>query len=133
MPLKPDLPLTLLSQLPSLAAWEAERQVPRSLYREAGRAGLLGVAMPEEFGGVGGGDPWTPSPCRPLQLAPDPTYLDAPARRAVIGILTLIDFCDEVSRAGALMLACRSIETIAAGRVKGEAPLQGACVAAPRR
>ena len=56
--------------IPNIQQWERDKQVPRSLYAKAGQAGLLGVAMPEEHGGVGG------------------------------GILALIDFCDELSRAG---------------------------------
>eukprot|EP00966_Prymnesium_polylepis_P248848 5753598-Prymnesium_polylepis.1 len=56
--------------IPNIGQWERDRQVPRSLYAKAGQAGLLGVAMPEDYGGVGG------------------------------GILSLIDFCDELSRAG---------------------------------
>ena len=41
--------------LPHLDTWEAEGELPRSLHRKAGEAGLLGVALPEKAGG-GGGD-----------------------------------------------------------------------------
>jgi len=40
---------------PHAEAWEEACEFPRELYREAGEAGLLGVAWPEEDGG-GGGD-----------------------------------------------------------------------------
>ena len=43
--------------IPHLPEWELARQVPRELYRKAGAAGLLGAAMPEEYGGSGGGLP----------------------------------------------------------------------------
>ena len=35
--------------------WEEEGTFPRDLYRKAGDAGLLGLGMPEEYGGAGGG------------------------------------------------------------------------------
>ncbi|MGX7826684.1 acyl-CoA dehydrogenase family protein [Actinokineospora sp. 24-640] len=41
--------------LPHLEQWERDGELPRELHREAGRAGLLGVAFPEDVGG-GGGD-----------------------------------------------------------------------------
>ena len=33
--------------------WEEEGIVPRELWRKAGAQGLLGVTMPEEYGGAG--------------------------------------------------------------------------------
>jgi acyl-CoA dehydrogenase len=36
------------------AKWRAEGQVERAFWREAGGAGLLGVSIPEEYGGAGG-------------------------------------------------------------------------------
>lgn len=36
------------------AAWRAEGQVELVFWREAGKAGLLGVSVPSEFGGAGG-------------------------------------------------------------------------------
>jgi acyl-CoA dehydrogenase len=40
--------------VPHLAGWEKDGEVPRSLHLAAGKAGLLGVAFPEEVGGGGG-------------------------------------------------------------------------------
>jgi acyl-CoA dehydrogenase len=40
--------------VPNLAAWEDAGEVPRSLHRAAGAAGLLGVGFAEEVGGSGG-------------------------------------------------------------------------------
>jgi acyl-CoA dehydrogenase len=40
--------------VPHLDAWEEAGEVPRSLHREAGELGLLGVGFPEEVGGSGG-------------------------------------------------------------------------------
>ncbi len=37
-----------------IAAWEKAKQVPRDFWREAGRMGLLGAAIPEQWGGAGG-------------------------------------------------------------------------------
>ena len=34
--------------------WIADSSVPRSLWNDAGEAGLLGLSMPEEYGGAGG-------------------------------------------------------------------------------
>ena len=34
--------------------WEEEGVVPRELWRKAGQQGLLGMAMPEAYGGAGG-------------------------------------------------------------------------------
>ena len=42
------------SVAPFHAQWEEEGVVPRSVWREAGEAGLLGVALGEEDGGPGG-------------------------------------------------------------------------------
>jgi acyl-CoA dehydrogenase len=39
---------------PHAAAWEEAEEFPRSLYGEAGEAGLLGVGYPEKWGGAGG-------------------------------------------------------------------------------
>ncbi|HSJ70139.1 MAG TPA: acyl-CoA dehydrogenase family protein [Acidimicrobiia bacterium] len=39
--------------LPHSERWEANGIVDKSMFREAGRAGLLGMAVPEEFGGGG--------------------------------------------------------------------------------
>jgi alkylation response protein AidB-like acyl-CoA dehydrogenase len=41
---------------PHLHAWDAQGIVPRELYTAAGAAGLLGMAIPEEFGGGGVSD-----------------------------------------------------------------------------
>src|SRR5258708_37063701 len=35
--------------------WEEEGMVPRELWRKAGAQGLLGMTMPEEYGGAGCG------------------------------------------------------------------------------
>jgi acyl-CoA dehydrogenase len=40
--------------LPQLAGWEQAGEVPRSLHRVAGAAGLLGIGFPEAVGGSGG-------------------------------------------------------------------------------
>jgi len=40
--------------VPYLAEWERQGDVPRSLSRRAGEAGLLGAGWPEEVGGSGG-------------------------------------------------------------------------------
>src|SRR3954470_17821002 len=37
-----------------VAAWRAEGMVERAFWREAGAAGLLGVSVPEAYGGPGG-------------------------------------------------------------------------------
>ncbi len=55
---------------PHVERWEEAMCVPREVFRKAGAAGLLGVALPEEYGGSGGGH------------------------------LALIDLCDEVAAAG---------------------------------
>jgi len=39
---------------PNLQDWEAAGEVPRSLHEAAAKAGLLGVAFPEQVGGQGG-------------------------------------------------------------------------------
>ena len=36
-------------------AWEAAREVPASFHRKAGQAGLLGLGLPEEYGGTSEG------------------------------------------------------------------------------
>ncbi|MGB6161356.1 MAG: acyl-CoA dehydrogenase family protein [Pseudonocardiaceae bacterium] len=41
---------------PHLHVWDAQGIVPRELYTAAGAAGLLGMAIPEEFGGGGVSD-----------------------------------------------------------------------------
>ncbi len=41
---------------PHLQAWDVQGIVPRQLYTAAGAAGLLGMAIPEEFGGGGVSD-----------------------------------------------------------------------------
>ena len=38
---------------PHYADWDAAHQMPRSMWTAAGEAGLLGLAIPEEFGGMG--------------------------------------------------------------------------------
>ncbi|GAA1496177.1 acyl-CoA dehydrogenase family protein [Paeniglutamicibacter kerguelensis] len=38
---------------PHYAKWDAAHQMPRSMWSAAGEAGLLGLAIPEEFGGMG--------------------------------------------------------------------------------
>ncbi len=40
--------------IPFHRAWEDEGIVPRALWRKAGERGLLGMTMPEEYGGAGG-------------------------------------------------------------------------------
>jgi acyl-CoA dehydrogenase len=39
---------------PHAAEWEASKQFPAQLYRDAGEAGLLGIGYPEEIGGSSG-------------------------------------------------------------------------------
>lgn len=41
---------------PHYAAWEERGMADRAVWREAGAAGLLGIDMPEEFGGGGNAD-----------------------------------------------------------------------------
>ncbi|MFF5790593.1 acyl-CoA dehydrogenase family protein [Paeniglutamicibacter sp. NPDC012692] len=38
---------------PHYAQWDEAHQMPRSMWTAAGEAGLLGLAIPEEFGGMG--------------------------------------------------------------------------------
>lgn len=38
---------------PGYPAWEADHMMPRRLWKAAGEQGLLGLAVPEEFGGAG--------------------------------------------------------------------------------
>ncbi|MBO0895933.1 acyl-CoA dehydrogenase family protein [Arthrobacter sunyaminii] len=38
---------------PGYAKWDAEHMMPRQLWKAAGEQGLLGLAVPEEFGGAG--------------------------------------------------------------------------------
>ncbi len=40
--------------LPHEADWEKARIVPRAFWEKAGAAGILGLSLPEEYGGVGG-------------------------------------------------------------------------------
>lgn len=44
------------SVLPVYPEWEARGEVPRQLYRDLGAHGILGVNLPEEFGGAGQDD-----------------------------------------------------------------------------
>ena len=39
--------------MPFHMKWEEEGIVPRELWRKAGEQGLLGMTMPEEYGGAG--------------------------------------------------------------------------------
>jgi acyl-CoA dehydrogenase len=39
--------------VPEYAAWEKTGQMPREVFAELGSLGLLGIAIPEEFGGAG--------------------------------------------------------------------------------
>src|ERR1044071_8445883 len=39
---------------PHVVEWEEAGEFPRELYTKAGRAGLLGVSFPEQYGGAGG-------------------------------------------------------------------------------
>lgn len=38
--------------IPYVDRWEEEKSFPRELYEKAGKAGFLGIGMPEEYGGV---------------------------------------------------------------------------------
>ena len=38
---------------PYINAWEAEGGIPRELYTKAGDIGLLGIGLPEQYGGLG--------------------------------------------------------------------------------
>src|SRR5215471_813647 len=40
---------------PYIDAWEAARQIPADFFRRAGAAGLLGLGLPEEYGGTSEG------------------------------------------------------------------------------
>lgn len=40
--------------LPHEAEWEKAHAVPRAFWEKAGEAGILGISLPEEFGGSGG-------------------------------------------------------------------------------
>lgn len=42
--------------MPHINDWEEDGEFPRSVYRKAGEAGLLGIGFPERFGGSGEGD-----------------------------------------------------------------------------
>ena len=39
--------------VPHVAEWEAAKCVPKSLYAEFGRLGVMGIRIPQEFGGAG--------------------------------------------------------------------------------
>lgn len=39
--------------VPNYERWEEERLIDRSVYLAAGKAGILGLGVPEEFGGSG--------------------------------------------------------------------------------
>lgn len=41
---------------PNVAKWETQGRVDKEMFRKAGQAGLLGMAIPEEFGGGGVSD-----------------------------------------------------------------------------
>ncbi len=41
---------------PNVARWEAAGKVDKEMFRKAGRAGFLGMAIPEKYGGGGVGD-----------------------------------------------------------------------------
>jgi alkylation response protein AidB-like acyl-CoA dehydrogenase len=41
---------------PNHAQWERDKQIPRELWREAGELGIIGMTIPEEFGGGGTDD-----------------------------------------------------------------------------
>lgn len=41
---------------PNVAKWEQSGKVDKEMFRKAGQAGLLGMAVPQEFGGGGVGD-----------------------------------------------------------------------------
>jgi alkylation response protein AidB-like acyl-CoA dehydrogenase len=41
---------------PNVPKWEAEGRVDKEMFRRAGRAGLLGMAIPEQYGGGGASD-----------------------------------------------------------------------------
>ncbi|HJP21446.1 MAG TPA: acyl-CoA dehydrogenase family protein, partial [Alphaproteobacteria bacterium] len=38
---------------PHASRWDEEREIPIEVYREMGRLGLLGMCVPEEWGGAG--------------------------------------------------------------------------------
>ncbi|MGW4368492.1 acyl-CoA dehydrogenase family protein [Nocardia takedensis] len=38
---------------PNYAAWEADGRMPREIFTEMGGLGMLGIALPEEYGGAG--------------------------------------------------------------------------------
>ncbi|MDT7635621.1 MAG: acyl-CoA dehydrogenase [Pseudonocardiales bacterium] len=38
---------------PNIDVWEAEGEIPRELYLKAGDIGLLGIGLPEQYGGLG--------------------------------------------------------------------------------
>ncbi|MCW0190641.1 acyl-CoA dehydrogenase family protein [Rhodococcus erythropolis] len=39
--------------MPNFADWEREGQVPRDFYRQLGKLGVLGMTVPEQYGGAG--------------------------------------------------------------------------------
>ena len=41
--------------VPHATAWDLEERYPQELFKEFGRLGWLGVAVPESYGGSGGG------------------------------------------------------------------------------
>src|SRR5579872_621829 len=40
---------------PSIARWDREHAFPRELYAKLTEAGIMGIAVPEEYGGAGSG------------------------------------------------------------------------------
>lgn len=70
-PLFADMVQRFLQQevVPHYAAWEAQHQLPRALWQTMGSAGLLGVDMPEHYGGAGAEFPISQLICEALSHA----------------------------------------------------------------
>jgi acyl-CoA dehydrogenase len=41
--------------VPNIASWEEQCAIPREVFKKAGDVGILGIAMPQIYGGTGGG------------------------------------------------------------------------------
>jgi acyl-CoA dehydrogenase len=52
------------------ADWEQAGRVPRQFFRELGAIGVMGMAIPEKFGGSGNEDYRYNVACRKRRLAP---------------------------------------------------------------
>jgi acyl-CoA dehydrogenase len=56
--------------VPHYAGWEQAREVPRHFFRDLGAIGVMGMALPEKFGGSGNEDYRYNASCRKRRPAP---------------------------------------------------------------